>query len=143
MGRGVFAGRAAYSTATPRLFMICCIYSLGSIFFGYDGASFGGVQAMTPFLRRFGTHNAKTGKYILASNLQSLLNSLPLLGKFLGAIIVGPIIERVGHRWTMYLTCVIQVVGPIIQVTSKAPAQFIVGRFLVYTAVGLVENVYV
>lgn len=31
----------------------------------------------------------------------------------------------------------------LVQVTSKAPAQFIVGRFLVYTAVGLVENVYV
>lgn len=28
-----------------------------------------------------------------------------------------------------------------VQVTSRIPAQFIVGRFLVYTAVGLVENV--
>ena len=141
MGRGVFAGKAAYSTATPRLIFFCCIYAMGSVFFGYDGASFGGVQAMTPFLRQFGTYNATTKKYALAKNTQSLMNSLPLLGKFLGAVIVGPIIERIGHKRTMYATCCVQVVGPIIQVTSKAPAQFIVGRFLVYTAVGLVENV--
>lgn len=96
---------------------------------------------MTPFLRRFGTYNAAKKTYKLPSDLQSLMNSLPLLGKFLGTILVGPVIERIGHRWAMCFTCGIQVVGPIIQVTSKTPAQFIVGRFLVYTAVGLVENI--
>ena len=34
MGRGIFAGKAAFTTATPKLFMFCIIYSLGSIFFG-------------------------------------------------------------------------------------------------------------
>ena len=39
--------------------------------------------------------------------------SLPLLGKFLGAEIVGPIIERVGHRSAMALTCLVQIIGAI------------------------------
>lgn len=41
------------------------------------------------------------------------MNSLPLIGKFLGTVIVGPIIERFGHRWTMTFTCGVQIVGPI------------------------------
>ncbi|RSM08148.1 hypothetical protein CEP52_004872 [Fusarium oligoseptatum] len=135
MARGVFAGKAAFAQATPRLMMFCTIYALGSIFFGYDGASFGGVQAMDPFLRTFGKWNKEKETYYLPSDLQSLMNSLPLIGKFLGTVIVGPIIERFGHRYTMAFTCCIQVIGPIIQVTSKNPAQFIVGRFMVYTAV--------
>lgn len=80
---------------------------------GSDGASFGGVQAMDPFLRTFGKWNKEKETYFLPSDLQSLMNSLPLIGKFLGTVIVGPIIERFGHRYTMAFTCCIQVIGPI------------------------------
>lgn len=114
---------------------------------------------MDPFLRRFGEWSDEREAYILPRHLQSLMNSLPLIGKLLGTVIVGPIIERFGHRWTMAFTCSVQVVGPIseflfprmtfqklanplqVQVTSRTAAQFTAGRFLVYTAVGLVENV--
>lgn len=113
MGRGIFAGKAAFAQATPKLMLFCAIYSLGSIFFGYDGASFGGVQAMTPFLRTFGHWDEARGAYVLTSSLQSLMNSLPLIGKFLGTIIVGPIIEKIGHRYAMALTCAVQIIGPI------------------------------
>ena len=74
---------------------------------------------MTPFLDKFGSYNAKTGKYYLPSNTQSLMNSLPLIGKFLGAVIVGPIIERFGHKYTMAFTCGVQIVGPISQSRSR------------------------
>ncbi|KAJ5368819.1 uncharacterized protein N7496_008579 [Penicillium cataractarum] len=67
--------------------------------------------------------------------------SLALIGKFLGAMVVGPIIERVGHRSAMIVTCVVQIIGAVVQVTSHSSAQFIVGRILIYLAVGLVENV--
>lgn len=53
---------------------------------------------MTPFLKQFGTYNEKTKKFYLPKDIQSLMNSIPLIGKFLGAVIVGPIIERIGHR---------------------------------------------
>ncbi|KAF9632966.1 hypothetical protein BFW01_g3829 [Lasiodiplodia theobromae] len=49
--------------------------------------------------------------------------------------------EKLGHKKTMFLTCFTQIVGVIVQVTSKTVAQFTVGRILIYTAVGLVENV--
>ncbi|KAF4922771.1 Major facilitator-type transporter ecdD [Colletotrichum viniferum] len=141
MGRRIFAGKAAFANATPRLMLYCLIYAMGSVFFGYDGASFGGVQAMTPFMNKFGSYSAAKKAYYLPSRTASLMNSLPLLGKFTGTVIVGPIIERIGHRRAMGVTCLVQIVGAIIQVTSNHAAQFVTGRFLVYTAVGLVENV--
>ena len=73
-------------------------------------------------------------------------------------MIVGPVIERFGHRTSMFYTCFCQIIGAVselplerfpgfisddlpVQVTSHTPAQFIVGRMLIYIAVGLVENV--
>ncbi|GAM36405.1 sugar transporter [Talaromyces pinophilus] len=90
-----------------------------------DSASFSGVQTFSPFLKQFGSYNEKKATWALPTRTVSLMNSLPLLGKFLGSMIVGPVIERFGH----------------LQVTSHTPAQFIVGRMFIYIAVGLVENV--
>ncbi|KAI8240710.1 Sugar transport protein 9 [Colletotrichum sp. SAR 10_99] len=88
MGRGIFAGKAAFANATPRLMLYCLIYAMGSVFFGYDGASFGGVQAMTPFMNKFGSYSATKKAYYLPSRTASLMNSLPLLGKFTGTVVV-------------------------------------------------------
>ncbi|KJR83459.1 sugar transporter [Sporothrix schenckii 1099-18] len=141
-GRGnVFVGKAAFKTATPRLLFICIVYAFGSVFFGYDSASFSGVQAFSPFLRQFGTYSAKKNAYALTTQNSALLNSLPLLGKLVGSLAVGPSVERYGHRVTMLGTCLIQIAGAVVQVTSTKTAQFVVGRLLVYLAVGFVENV--
>lgn len=68
---------------------------------------------MEPFLRQFGQWSEDDQAYYLPSEIQALMNSLPLLGKFLGALCVGTIIERIGHRYAMALTCCVQIVGPI------------------------------
>lgn len=78
-----------------------------------DGASFGGVQAMTPFVTKFGAFSESKQAYYLPSRTASLMNSLPLLGKFMGTVIVGPIIEKIGHRRAMGITCFVQMVGAI------------------------------
>lgn len=41
----------------------------------------------------------------------------------------------------MMATCVVQIIGVIIQATSKHAPQFTAGRIIIYAAVGLVENV--
>lgn len=85
-----------------------------------DSASFGGVQAFSPFIREFGSYNATTKKYALPAPTTSLMNSLPLLGKFLGTIVVGPLTERFGHRYTMALTCLIQIIGAVSKLHTAA-----------------------
>lgn len=39
--------------------------------------------------------------------------SLALIGKFLGTILVGPLIEKLGHKKAMLITCATQIVGVI------------------------------
>ncbi|KAL4914442.1 major facilitator superfamily domain-containing protein [Aspergillus aurantiobrunneus] len=133
--------KEAWVDCTVPLILICLLYSMRSIFFGDDGASFGGVQTFGPFLRKIGRWDPENDDYAIPTYIVSLMNSLPLVGKSLGAVIVGSMIERRGHRLSMAITCVVQVVGTVIQVTSHTPPQFIVGRMLIYGAVGLVENV--
>ncbi|KAL5349781.1 hypothetical protein ACLOAV_004814 [Pseudogymnoascus australis] len=130
-GKGnIFVSRKSWAAATPRLIYACLVYSMGCVFF-----------AFTPFARKFGEFNEAKGIYALPPALASLMNSLALIGKFLGTILVGPLIEKLGHKKTMLITCATQIVGVIIQVTSTTPAQYTVGRIIIYTAVGLVENV--
>ncbi|KAL4967226.1 general substrate transporter [Aspergillus stella-maris] len=141
-GGKLYAPKESWADCTLQLVLICLLYSMDSIFFGNDGASFGGVQTFGPFLRKFGTWNEEKDDYGIPTHVVSMMNSLPLIGKFLGAAIVGPMIERWGHRLSMAVTCCVQVVGTVIQVTSQTPAQFIVGRMLIYGAVGLVVPTY-
>ncbi|KAM0750552.1 general substrate transporter [Meredithblackwellia eburnea MCA 4105] len=140
-GRGtIFIPRHAWKSATLRLLFFCAVYSFGSVFFGYDASSFAGVQAFTPYIKQFGTCNSK-GVCKLSAKLTSLMNSLPLIGKFIGTLVVGPMTEKLGHKKSMFITCLVQIIGVIVQVTSHRPAQFTAGRIIVYVAVGLVENV--
>lgn len=68
---------------------------------------------MTPFINKFGSFSETKRTYYLPSRTASLMNSLPLLGKFTGTVIVGPIIEKIGHRRAMGVTCFVQIIGAI------------------------------
>lgn len=74
---------------------------------------------MTPFITKFGAFSETKGAYYLPSRTASLMNSLPLLGKFTGTVVVGPIIEKIGHRRAMGLTCFVQMIGAISEVSMN------------------------
>ncbi|KAK1217419.1 hypothetical protein PQX77_019959 [Marasmius sp. AFHP31] len=133
--------RGALGKLTPRLFFIVGLMSLGNIIYGYDTASFGGVQAIPAFGRQFGAFDSNLNRYALPARTSSLLTSLAFLGKLIGTIIVGPCTEKFGHRVGMIVLCAVTIVGTIIQLTAKEAAQFLVGRIIVYIGVGIVENV--
>ncbi|KAJ4299246.1 hypothetical protein N0V90_004490 [Kalmusia sp. IMI 367209] len=126
-GKGnIFVARDAWKSATTRLVLI---------------SSFGGVQAFQPFAKKFGSYNPSTKQWALPAKTASLMNSLPLIGKFIGTLICGPMIEKLGHRTSMFITCFTQIVGVVIQCTSHGTVQYTAGRIVIYLAVGLVENV--
>ncbi|KAI3599979.1 sugar transporter [Moniliophthora roreri] len=129
------------SKMTPRLFAITAFMALGNIIYGYDTASFGGVQAIPAFGRQFGEFDRTLNRYALPARTSSLLTSLAFLGKFIGTLFIGPLTERYGHRTGMFVLCAVTIVGTIIQVTAKHAIQFLVGRIVVYIGVGIVENV--
>ncbi|OCF32680.1 hypothetical protein I317_06080 [Kwoniella heveanensis CBS 569] len=139
------AYKSRFAAMSPMLAFSCFCLLVGDMLFGYDTASFGGVLANPGFVNKFGEQTA-TGAWKISSLNTSLLSSLAFIGKFLGCLFAGTIIERVGHRITFYILAGISMLGIVIEMTSAGTSpgsgripQFIVGRIIVYVAVGLVE----
>ncbi|CAL5868250.1 uncharacterized protein PFLUO_LOCUS2474 [Penicillium psychrofluorescens] len=123
------------------LYLLFCIlvYLQGALLFGIDTGSFGSLQALPSFLRRFGVQNGE-GDYELPTQRASLMNSVPWIGKLGGCFLIEPLIDRVGYRNSIIVTAVIQIISLIIELTSKTWQQFTIGRNFAYLSVGLVEN---
>jgi hypothetical protein len=49
--------------------------------FGYDVGTFGGVQAMNSFGKKFGEYNEVKERYALPGWLSSIMTATPFLGK--------------------------------------------------------------
>ncbi|KAF8591041.1 general substrate transporter [Ramaria rubella] len=107
----------------------------------YDIISFNGVQAIPAFARQFGDFDPTLGRYALPASRSSLLTSVAFVGKFLGTLSAGSCTERYGHRAGLTLLSLSTIIGAVIQLTSKRPAQFLVGRVLVFVGIGVAENV--
>lgn len=103
-----------------------------------DTGSFGSLQALPSFLRRFGERTGD-GVYVLPTDRKAIMNSVPWIGKILGCIVIEPLIDRFGYRASMIITAGVQIVALIIEMTSKEWIQFTIGRNFAYTAVGLVS----
>ncbi|KAH8880772.1 putative sugar transporter [Thozetella sp. PMI_491] len=134
--------RSSWSMMTPMLFFSSFCLLVGDMLFGYDTGSFGGILANPGFVRQFGTYNSKTNAYAFDSLHTSLLSSLAFIGKFVGCLVAGPAIERLGHRVVFFALAAISIIGITAAdsgIGTGRYAQFIVGRIIVYISVGLVE----
>ncbi|CAK7222120.1 hypothetical protein SCUCBS95973_004733 [Sporothrix curviconia] len=122
-------------------YLVFCIlvYLQGALLFGIDTGSFGSLQALPSFLRQFGVKNA-AGVYALPTKRQSLMNSIPWIGKIVGCFTVEPLVERVGYRNAIVVAAIVQIVALVIEMTAHTWQQFTIGRNFAYLAVGLVEN---
>jgi sugar porter (SP) family MFS transporter len=125
---------------TLPLFGVCFVTAMLNMLFGFDTTSFAGVQSIPAFEDQFGTPIGAGGSYELSSSRASFMSSVAFAGKFLGTLTAPLFLERLGHRHTIWILCVISYVGIIIECTSHKVAQFVVGRIIVYYSVGLAEN---
>ncbi|RDL36187.1 Uncharacterized protein BP5553_06799 [Venustampulla echinocandica] len=128
-----------FKKLTPALFMCWMVTAILNVLFGFDTTSFGGVQNIPAFGREFGTPIGKNGAYMLSASRASFMSSVGFAGKFLGALFGSPIIESIGHRYSIWIVCVISFIGIIIECTSHEVAPFVVGRCIVYFSVGAAE----
>lgn len=63
------------------------------------------------FLNQFGTET--NGKWALTPLRTSLLSSLAFIGKAIGCLTAGPLIEWLGHRKVFVVLCIISCIGVI------------------------------
>jgi SP family sugar:H+ symporter-like MFS transporter len=67
------------------------------------------------------------------------MNSFASIGKFIGCFVVGDFIERFGHKWSLLATCILNILGAVLEISAKHPAQFVVGRVILYFSVAFCE----
>lgn len=75
---------------------------------------FGALQVTPSWLGTFGTIGKK-GEYEISAIQQSLLNSIPWIGKIVGVIVAEPINEKFGYKTSMVIASTIQVIGVIVE----------------------------
>lgn len=78
--------------------------------FGYDVGTFGGVQAMESFGRKFGKYDEAAGRYALPGYLSSIMTATPFLGKAVGCVVAGWIAEKWGRRACILVLCIVSFV---------------------------------
>lgn len=126
---------------TKRLVFATLYISLAAVNFGYDTSLFSSVQGMQPFAKEFGEYDEKSELYSLPSYLSSVMNSTPFLGKLIGTLSAGYIMEKFGRKCAMLCVAISSLIGVVLQCASFSAAQFTVGRIVCYYATGVTISV--
>ncbi|KAH7155917.1 sugar transporter [Dactylonectria macrodidyma] len=129
-------GEAGYKglVREPYIFFLACFASIGGVLFGYDQGVISGVLVMNNFAKQFP---------LLASDdtLQGWMVAVLTLGAMFGALVNGPIADRLSRRWSILLANIIFLIGSIIQAASVNIPMMFVGRFIAGLSVGQLSMV--
>lgn len=79
---------------------------------------------------QFGEFDPVTQGFIVPAYWQSLWNAIPQLTTGLGAWFSGPISDRYGRRWSLFIAGVLSIIGVAIVYTASTPAVFLVGKMI-------------
>ncbi|KAH8691541.1 general substrate transporter [Talaromyces proteolyticus] len=110
-----------------RLIVTALLLSTAYFTFGYDGSVVGGVIAMPSFIKQFG-HASTSGGNILPATDVSMITSVPVAGSFIGFLIATWMGDIFGRKKTMWLGCLVSLIGAAIQTASSNVATITVGR---------------
>jgi sugar porter (SP) family MFS transporter len=121
---------------TWRTWLICAFTSVGGIFYGYDSGYISGVMGMTYFIEEFTGKSPSDPNFALDSSQKSLITSILSAGTFVGALIAGDVADFIGRRPTIIVSCLVFLVGVVLQVASTTIALLSVGRVIAGLGVG-------
>ncbi|KAI8625159.1 general substrate transporter [Xylariaceae sp. FL1651] len=124
---------------TLKAYLICAFSALGGIFFGYDSGYINGVMGMPYFIKQIEGPDATS----LTGTTKALITSLLSLGTFFGALMAGDLADLVGRRTTILGSCVIFLVGAILQVASHGLPLLLAGRIVAGLGIGGVSAIII
>ncbi len=105
---------------------IILVLTLGSLTFGYGFSVISNTIGQPGFISYFNLGN--NSDYDNA--ITGTINGLYCAGALFGALHVGWMCEARGRKETMYLACVVNVVGGALETGSVNMAMFLVSRFI-------------
>lgn len=106
-------------TVTIHSFIMGIFVSMGGFIFGYDTGQISGFLGMEDFQRRFGQRNANgDGGYHFSNVRSGLIVALLSVGTLMGALIGGPLADKIGRKWSISAWCVILHVGLVVQMSA-------------------------
>ncbi|KAF2089787.1 general substrate transporter [Saccharata proteae CBS 121410] len=107
-------------------FLVCVFASLGSVLYGYDLGVIAEVIASQSFKSRFGADDNKTGAVV----------SVFTGGAFFGAGFAGPVADKLGRKWTIFIGAVIFCLGGGLQTGAQTLDYLYAGRCIAGLGVG-------
>ncbi|KAH7045701.1 general substrate transporter [Linnemannia elongata] len=106
--------------------------TMGGMLFGFDISSMSGVVGTERYQNYFNRPS---------SSLQGGIVASMAAGSFLGALLAGPLGDKISRKRTIMLAATIWIIGSIIQCAAQNVAMLIVGRIINGVAVGLASMI--
>ncbi|KAI1366578.1 general substrate transporter [Xylaria arbuscula] len=124
---------------TLKSYLMCAFSAFGGIFFGYDSGYINGVMAMPYFINQIEGPDATS----LRGFSKAIIISVLSLGTFVGALVAGDFADLVGRRTTVLGSCVVFLIGVVLQVASAGLPLLAVGRAVAGLGVGGVSAILI
>jgi len=103
------------------------IAAIGGLLFGYNATSISGALLFI------------TKDFQLNTVSQEVLVSILLIGALIGACFGGMLADRVGRKYTLFITTIIFLIGTLIVMTAHSMTTLFIGRIVVGLGIGIVS----
>jgi MFS family permease len=113
----------------PYVFMTCAFASIGCIMYGYDQGVMSSVLVMQNFEAEFPD--------LMGDTIQGWLVAALELGAWAGALICGPLSDRISRKYSMLVAVIIFTVGTCLQAAAKTGSMLFGGRVVGGVGIGM------
>jgi SP family sugar:H+ symporter-like MFS transporter len=131
-----------YKDLNLRLICIGLISSLGAMGFGFDNGWWGSALGLSEFKKKYGTYDATSNAWALGSQKTSVATGTGSAGLIIGCLLAPYLTSTLGRKKTFLALSMIKIVGITLEASAISSFwQLVVGRVIVYAAIGISSNV--
>jgi MFS family permease len=142
----------------PYIWLFCAFAALGACQYGYDGmltlaiialsltdalctgVYFSGIQAMSTFVRHFGTRQPD-GTYAISASDLSIMSSMINVGELVGSLGAAPLNDFLGRKGAFLASAITAIIGTVLQVITDHDKSIVIGgRVILGLGVGIFSS---